>query len=221
MNRPKTRIGVVHGMLKPHGVTLDKLKQFAGCSLPQMKKLTKPLKADGRGLDGSYAVGIAAETGLSVDWLMGRAGHWRKPITRFMAPWTPEMFLQIQSRKLGNDSIQAEAGMCMKYFLVNSERLAEIILAGFKANKANLALSRIHLALTKLAKDFKAVGTDRTATILERTMNRRQPIDKTASVITRRFTRELWAHVRHTPTKESTTGGVRKIAAEKASRAKG
>jgi len=215
MNRPKTRIGVAHGLLKTHGVTQAKLAGFAGCKLPQMKKLVKPPAEDGRRLDESYAVGIAVETDIGVDWLMGRVGHLREPLTRFMGPWKPEMYLQIQKGNLANDSIQAVAGMCMKYFLINSERLASIILAGFKQNKANLVLSRIHMALTRLAKDFEAHEPDRTLSILRRTISRRRPVDRTSSVIARRFCRELWAHVRHTPTKRSTETWRLEQAAEK------
>ena len=220
MNKPKTRIGVVHAVLKKHGVTQQKLASFAGCSLPQMKKLVKPARADGRELDETYAVGLAVETGLGVDWLMGRVGHWRKPLTRFGAPWDPEMYLQIQQGKLANDSVQAVAGMCAKYFLINSERLAQIIVAGFKQNKANLALSRIHLALARLARDFKADDPDRLeASILARLINRRRPVDKTARTIARRFCRELWAQARRIPTKRSTDSYKLKRAADKHSRA--
>lgn len=221
MNRPKTRIGVIHALLKKHGVTQNELAGFAGCGLPQIKKLMKVPKVGGRKLDESYAVGIAVETGLSLEWLMNRLGHWRKPLARFMEPWTPEVYLRIRKTKDTKGSLPAEATMCMKYFLVNTDRLATLILAGFKQNKANRALSRIHLALTRLAKDFQVREPDRVVSILRRTIIRRRAVHKTSSAIARRFCRELWAHVRHTATKQSVDAYRARRAAEKYSHASG
>ena len=86
-------------------------------------------------------------------------------------------------------------------------------------------VDRIHMALARLAKDFKVdepegVMEARRLTILGRTMYRRRPIHKTSSAIASRFSRELWAHVRHSPTKRSTDAYKLKTAAEKHSQAR-
>jgi len=174
-------------------------------TLPQIKKLVKPTSKDGRKLGESYAVELAVEAGLGVDWLMGRAGQWRKPLHRFSEPWTPEMYLQIQETKQAGDSLEAGRDMCAKHFLVNSGRLAQIILAGFKQKKANLVLSRIHLAFTPLAREFRVGDLDvRTGEVLKQAIIRRKPVDRVARGITRRFWHGLSAVVSQTATKAST-----------------
>ena len=100
------------------------------------------------------ALATAIATGADFRWLMGEGRPY--PIrARFGEIWKSEMAEAIQERKLDRRAAEQDAHHCLVWFLINSDRMARIILAAFKRKSPMLALARLHVCLDTLSKEFK------------------------------------------------------------------
>jgi transcriptional regulator with XRE-family HTH domain len=131
-------------------VTQATLAKRAGLSLAAIKQRLY----DSRPMTQHVALAIAIATGVDFHWLMGDGR--RFPIrARFGQVWKPEMAEAIQERKLDRRAAEQDAHHCLVWFLINSDRMARIILAGFKRKSPMLALARLHVCMDTLSKEFK------------------------------------------------------------------
>jgi len=131
-------------------MTQQELGRRAGLSAAYIKML------EGRRRPMSHrpAVAIATATAVDVAWLMGR--YRPSPIVAsFNRPWSKGMAEELVRRKTDPRAAHEDADHCLVWFMVNSHRLAKIILSAYKSKRPMLALARLEAAMASLADEFK------------------------------------------------------------------
>ena len=100
------------------------------------------------------AIAIATATAVDVAWMMGRYRPY--PIlASFKRPWSKRMAEELVHRKTDPRAAHKDADHCLVWFMINSHRLAKIILSAYRAKRPMLALARIQAAMSSLADEFK------------------------------------------------------------------
>ena len=196
MKKPKTRIGILRRALRPYGVTQQKLADLAGCAKITVDKWERKE----RPLTEPYAIRIAHETGVSPQWLIGQGR--RFPIrAMFQQRWAPDWYTRTQEAKLNSVSIQGEADLAHRHFLLTMARVGRILLAGLRKKQTALAVDRLTVALGKVALEFgiteQSKETADNAVLILRRHRSGKHLISTARLVTNRFRRAIKQTLKH------------------------
>lgn len=152
-----------------------------------------------RELTYAYALRLAQQTGVGIGWLLGSGPQ--SPIMLSSRRWTPGDYLRKQAEQMDASSIEWEAELCRRYFLINMDRLARILLTGIQHKRLQLAESRVAIAFGKIAAELEIPRLDREAAAVSIFL--RQAAGKafmaTARAQARQFRIKLDQIVRHRP----------------------